>query len=255
MIYGMYLSATGVMTSSHRQDVIANNLANVETTGFKRAMAQFEQRPVESAALGRPDLSNPMLDAIGGGIFVSPTRVDNSQGILQPADSPLHVALSGDGYFAVKQGENVRLTRNGNFMLDRSSQLILSDEAGTRVLDDKQQPIRINAQRLSELSVGKDGTIALNGEFVAKLGVFDVDDRTQLAPAGGTLLAPQEGTALRAATKTSVESGYLEGANVDPAIELTQLILAQRQLEANANMLRFQDQTLGRLVNDVGKIG
>jgi flagellar basal body rod protein FlgG len=254
MIYGMYLSATGVMTSSHRQDVIANNLANVETNGFKRAMAQFEQRPVESAAMGRPDLSNPMLDAIGGGIFVSPTRVDNSQGTLQPSDSPLHVALYGDGYFAVRDGEQLRLTRNGNFMLDRSGTLVMSNEAGTRVLDEKKEPIKIDVTRLRELSIGKDGTIALNGEFVAKLGVFDVADRKSLVPAGGALLTPQDAT-LKLAENASVESGYLEGANVDPAIELTQLILAQRQLEANANMLRFQDQTLGRLVNDVGKIG
>src|SRR3954465_15002016 len=98
MIYGLYLSATGVMASSYRQDVIANNLANSETVGFKRHLASFQQRPTESQAQGRPDLSDEMLDHIGGGFLVSPTQVDVSQGEMETTGNNLDAAIFGQGY-------------------------------------------------------------------------------------------------------------------------------------------------------------
>ena len=91
------------------------------------------------------------------------------------------------------------------------------------------------------------------GVVSGRVGVFDVRDRAQLVKRGGTLLA-HTGQTLVPATG-SLRSEFVERANVDPAIELAQLMETQRQLEANANMIRYQDQTLGRLVNEVGKIG
>ncbi|MCS7033364.1 MAG: flagellar hook-basal body protein [Phycisphaerae bacterium] len=255
MIYGLYLSASGMMASSHRQDVIANNLANVETTGFKRALTTLQQRSPESVESGRRDLSDPLLDGIGGGIFIAPTRIDRSQGLMQPASSPLQLAIFGQGYFAIQDRAGLRLTRNGNFMLDRQGTLVLADGSGREVLDASRRPIRLEASRLHETRVGESGAITVNGEFVAQLGLFDVDEPARLVPAGGTALMPPAGQRLRPASGARVQAGYLEAANVDPAFELTQLIDAQRQLEANANMIRYQDQTLGRLVNEVGKIG
>ncbi len=254
MVYGIYLSATGVITSSHRQDVIANNLANLETTGFKRALSLVQQRPPESRENGRGDLSNPILDEIGGGLFLSPTQIDRTQGLLLPTESTLNLAVFGEGYFAVRDGEKTRLTRNGNFMLDRNGTLILSDASGKPVLDVKQKPITLDATKLDQTSIGRDGTIAINGQFAAQIGVFDVEDPRNLVPVGGTMLAPVGDAPIKRVVAPTMQSGYLELSNVDPATELTQLMDAQRQLEANANMIRFQDQTLGRLVNDVGKI-
>lgn len=262
MTYGLYLSASGVISSAHRQDVIANNLANVETTGFKRALALTQQRPPESVESGRPDLSNPLLDGIGGGLFLSPTTLDLSQGSVEQSDSPLHLAIFGQGYFALKDGDQTRLTRNGNFMLDRAGNLILADGRGGRqVLDVRQQPIRLDAARLSQTLVGPDGSILVDGAFAAQVGLFDVDDPRTLLPAGDTTLKLPDGAdgvgapALRPARNAGVRAGFLEAANVDPASELTQLLDAQRVLEANANMIRYQDQTLAKLVNEVGKIG
>src|SRR6185503_11059153 len=101
MIYGLYLSATGVLANSYRQDVIANNLANSETVGFKRHLAVFQQRPPESQELGRTDLSDSMLDHIGGGFLLSPTMVDTTQGELETTGNNLDAAIVGKGYFAV----------------------------------------------------------------------------------------------------------------------------------------------------------
>jgi flagellar basal-body rod protein FlgG len=256
MIYGLYLSATGVLTNSYRQDVIANNLANAETVGFKRSMALFQQRRTEAqASLDLGQQSDPRLDRMSGGMFLSPTHVDQTAGTLERTSSNLDVAIHGEGYLAVRDGEHTRLTRNGQMMLDRKGTLILADGSNRPVLDDKQRPIQIPpgiAQ--SQIDIGADGTISAgNLGVLAKVGLFSVDDRSQLMPRGAGMFVVPENQSLKPADGT-LAAGFVEGSNVDPTNELAQLISAQRQLEANANMIRFQDQTLAKAVNDVGKI-
>src|ERR1043165_5413396 len=122
MNYGLYLSATGVLTNSHRQDVIANNLANSETVGFKRNLALFQQRRTEAdsqGAAGLSDQTDPLLEKIGGGLLLSPTYVDHSQGTLEQTGQNLDVAIHGDGFFAVQDGKQTRLTRDGRFLVDQ----------------------------------------------------------------------------------------------------------------------------------------
>jgi flagellar basal-body rod protein FlgF len=99
MLYGLYLSAAGVMTNSYRQDVIANNIANAETVGFKRDLALFQERRTERDERGlSPARSNALLESLGGGVFASPTLVDRTQGELEPSSNNLDVAIVGQGY-------------------------------------------------------------------------------------------------------------------------------------------------------------
>ena len=251
MLYGFYLSATGVITSSYKQDVIANNLANSESVGFKRDVATFQARLTEAQHRGRPGLSNRMLENLGGGILCAPTLVDTRQGELEPTSNPMDVAIEGHGYFAVKDKGESRLTRNGQFTVDRKGNLVLSNGEGQAVLDPKGKPIQLLPN--IPAVIGSDGTITQGGVVSGRVGVFDVKDRSQLVKRGGTLLAHTGQTLIPAAG--SLRSEFVERANVDPATELAALMDTQRQLEANANMIRYQDQTLGRLVNEVGKIG
>lgn len=259
MIYGLYLSASGVLSSSYRQDVIANNLANSETVGFKKDVALFRQRLTEAqqrrlppgrSPFGAP--TNPRLEPIGGGLLAHPTLVDTSQGELEPTGSALDVAIEGRGYFAVEDPGGTRLTRNGQFAVDRGGNLILSNENGQKVLDALQQPIRLDAN--GGVAIGSDGTVTQHGQAVAKLGVFDVADQSLLVKQGATLLrAGNQELAL--AEGATLHAEFVERANVDPATELAALMDTQRHLEANANMIRYQDHTLSKLVNEVGKIG
>lgn len=253
MIYGLYLSATGVLTNSYRQDVIANNLANSETVGFKRDLALFQQRQTEAQQrrLLTANATDPLMENLGGGIFASPTEVDRSQGEIEPTGNPMDVAIDGQGYFAVHSGKETRLTRDGRFMLDRNGQLILSSDKTQQVLDVDRKPIYLDQR--SPVFIGKDGQITQNGKPVARLGVFDVPDAKSLAKVGGNLMSCPDPGQLRAATPI-LHSEFVERANVDTASELATLMDTQRQLEANANMIRYQDQTLSKLVNEVGKI-
>ncbi len=255
MLYGLYQSAAGIQASSYRQDVIANNIANAETTGFKRDIALFKERLTEAQERrGGPGTlwTNPGLENLGGGLLARPTTVDTRQGELEHTGNPLDVAIEGTGFFAVRDaGGGNFLTRNGQFATNNAGHLILSNADGHRVLDDRGKPIVIPPGR--PIRVNKDGTITAGEKPIARLGVYDVQDPAQLHKQGETLLT-YDGQPLQAAPGR-LRAEYAERSNVDPTTELAELMDAQRQLEANANMIRYQDQTLGRLVNEVGKIG
>ncbi len=252
MIYGLYLSAAGVMTNSYRQDVIANNLANSETVGFKRDLALFQERKTAAHERNRPgEWSDPILEKIGGGILATPTLVDAHQGDLETTGNPLDVGIQGNGFFAVSNSKGKHLTRDGSFMLNRDGELVLSGEQGQRVLDDKGAPIRLKPD--GPITIGNDGVIRQKNVAVGKIGLFDVEDHSKFTKEGANMLSYPDPADLRPATG-SMQSGFQERANVDPTTELAELMDTQRQLEANANMIKYQDTTLQRLVNDVGKI-
>jgi flagellar basal-body rod protein FlgF len=254
MIYGLYLSATGVLANSHRQDVIANNLANSETVGFKRNAAVFQERLSEAIEERATDKSNPLLDKIGGGFYVSPTILDLTQGEFETTGNNLDAAICGKGFFAVDNHGKTQLTRKGQFMLDKAGNLIMADGEGHRVLDADGQPIKLPGLIASKLQIGKDGQITHDGKALVRLGVFEVPDQNKLTQAGATMFNYPNLPKSAKASETELRSGFVERANVDPANELTQLMECQRTLEANANMIKYQDSALGRLVNDVGKV-
>jgi flagellar basal-body rod protein FlgF len=253
MLYGLYLSATGVITSAYRQDVIANNLANSETIGFKRDLATFFQRPAEDQQ--NPQLAqygNKMLDKIGGGTFASPTEVDTSQGTLDPTGNDLDAGILGPGFFTV-MGKNgtPSLTRDGRFRIDRAGNLTLSNDQANPVLDAKGKPIVLDPNLPTRFGVS--GQVYQADVPVGQLGFVDITDPSKLTKQGGSLYSYDPANGTRPAQGT-IQSGFMERSNVDPAPELTDLMEAQRSLEANANMIHYQDQMLGDLVNTVGKI-
>lgn len=255
MIYGLWHSATGVMTASHQVDVIANNLANAETSGFKRQLATFRERAPEAIEDPQGAGGDRFFDGLGGGRLLSPSAFDTSAGTLESTGRNLDLAVNGSGYFLVRDGQGQsRLTRNGNFSVDRDGTLVLSSDRTVKVLDRLQQPIQINEDVPGHhLQVNRDGTLQVGDLSIGQIGLFNVADESTLRPVGGTLLKAPPSMALAPGTG-EIEAGYLERSNVDPAVELTRLMEAQRTLEANANMIRYQDQTLGRLVNDIGKV-
>jgi len=252
VIYGLYLSATGIATASHQQDVIANNIANAETGGFKRTMAVMEQRRVESQVMQAAGLANPLFDKIGGGQLHAPTYVDFSQGEVEQSSNNFDTAVLGDGFIAVQDKGELRLTRAGSMMLDREGNLITLQ--GHKVLGTDKNPIKINGYQQHELSIGEDGTITHNNEALAKIGLLDSPTPQLLKPVGQSLLKPV-GDAQLVPASGKLMRNMSERANVDPTIELTRLMEAQRLLETNANMIKYQDATLGKLVSEVGKIG
>ena len=121
-------------------------------------------------------------------------------------------------------------------------------------IDHEHRPINLEGAFSSSTEIAQDGQITQNGEAVGRIGLFNAVDPALLTKQGGTLFNYPDANKLAPATNSRLRSEFIERANVDPTTELASLMEAQRELEANANMIRYQDQTLSKLVNEVGKI-
>ena len=256
MNYGLYLSAAGTLASLHRQDVLANNLANLNTVGFKADMvttrARLAQRLESPATLADPQT---LLENLGGGVFADPTRIDLRQGPLAESHNDLDLALQGDGFFVVANGkssgaDSLRLTRDGRFTLDAAGELITAT-TGLRVLDSSDQAIRLN--RGEKVRIDGEGRITQNGVEMARLQIAQVADQSTLTKTGDNLLR-FTGKRSSAAASTRVQQGSVESSGVDPILALNDMINASKAVQANATMMQYHDQILGQAVNTFGRV-
>ena len=248
MIYGIYQNASGISNALTQQDLISNNLANAETVGFKRLLASYAEHDPAPMAAEADELYGDMT----GGRVMLPTVIDRQQGGLEQTENPLDAAFFGEGFFTVTDANGQpRVTRDGRFILDGSGRLALASDPAVTVLDEQGLPIELGTRPASSLHIDVDGTVRdrVTNEPLAKLGLATAE---HIRPVGGNLFA-FEGD-LGVATEARLQSGYLERSNVDPTLELTRLIEVSRLLEANANMIRYQDQALGKLI-EAGSIG
>jgi len=257
MNYGLYLSATGVLTNMHRQDVIANNLANAGTTGFKRDLTAFVQRLPESQEDQLDlDTSHELLEKLGGGLFVRPTETDFRPGTLEQSDNDLDLAIQGPGFFAVqveRGGQLVpQLTRDGRLKLDDTGRLVTTIGEHP-VLDRGGQPIRLDPSR--PVQIDKLGGIRQDGGTVAQLKLVDVADAARLTHRGAGLYDVPAG-AMEADQQAAgrILQGWLEQSNVDPIRETVEMMAASRAINTNANLIRYHDSVMDRAVNTLGRV-
>jgi flagellar basal-body rod protein FlgF len=251
MLYGLYLSAQGAETQQMKMDVIANNMANASTTSFKRDLAIFRTHAPYDAKNGPPrDLPRDQLDQTGG-ITVGEVFTDFSNGPLVRTRSDFDVALQGTGFFRVNAGGQPMLTRDGRLALSERGELVHS-EHGWPFLGANGQPIVV-PQGTESVDVATDGTIyqVINGERNA-LGQLDVvrpQSLRSLEKVGNNLYAAAG--RLVPAFGAQVKQGYVESSGTNSVQEMIALISASRVFETNVNMLRLQDDGLGRLLQGV----
>lgn len=252
MDYGMWLSAAGMQVNEYRQALVSNNMANVNTTGFKHDLAVIHERQVESRTNPEGFLyRNPLLDNMTGGPWVRPTYHAFVQGPLEKGGS-LDVAIEGDGFFTVHDGNEVRYTRDGRMALNDEGELVsVTGEGRIRFLDDSGSPITVDKSKPVEISAS--GVVEQGGVPVATLGVVDVDDTQKLRKVGMNLF---RGDDVRTQSTTSrLCPGFYEGSTVNPVDALTGMIEVSRAYELNARMIQMQDTVNGDAVNRVGRIG
>jgi len=250
MDYGLYVSAAGALANSYRQDVVANNLANVDTVAFKRDMALMQGRRTESSQSGGQRYSNPLLERLGGGLFALPTHTDFSPGSLDLTGSPTDLALDGSGFFQVKHQDQIQYTRDGRFTLDEQNQLVTVTDR-LPVLDESGAPITLIPGL--KFSVNEAGVVNQAGAPVARLGVVDFEDTRDLKKQGNNLYLYQGEDAPRAVS-TPVKQGALENSGVEAVRQMVDMIKAQRSFQMNLSSLQLQDETLGMAVNRLGSI-
>jgi flagellar basal-body rod protein FlgF len=223
-------------------DVIANNLANASTTGFKREAVRFE----EFLAQERPEEDE--TDAAPTSLVRDAGLVrDLRQGPIVNTGAPLDLAVNGDGYFVIQTPSGEAYTRDGHFSLGPDRQLLTSSgapvigEAGaiTIPLDD------------ANLSVAADGVLSGKSGVIAKLKLVSFAHPESLTKAGANLLSTNE--LPRAATGRIVQGG-LEGSNVEPTIEIARMIEVMRAYQATANLLTADQQDALETVQRLGKV-
>ena len=237
----LYVGLSRQMTLQRSLDVAANNLANVDTAGFK-----VENLMVQTDAETPRSLPNtqPIKYALDNGI-----ARNFGQGNLEQTSAPLDVAIEGDGFFQVQTADGPRFTRDGRFAIDAQNQL--TDHNGNPVLGDGGSTISVDPQK-ADISIAKDGTISQGGQTVGKLSAQRFANLAGLKKQGNNLYDAGSQTPTTA-TDVSLHQGMVEKSNVQPILEITNLIAITRAYE-RVNQMMSQTQDLSEsAVQRLGK--
>lgn len=261
MLRSLYTAATGATTQQFNMDIIANNVANVNTTGYKKARAEFQdlmnQTFSSPGALGSQGTIDPVGVQVGLGTRVSATQRDFITGPMIQTANPLDMAIQGDGFFQIQlDSGQIGYTRDGTFKRDGNGSIVTSD--GFPLIPQMTIP-----QDSTEIVVGTNGTVSIRNAQ----GAFQELGQVQLArfanpagleaqgrnlytntPASGDPVVGQLGQGEFA--KTTIAQGFVENSNVQIVEELINLITAQRAFEANSKVIKAGDEML-QTVNQI----
>lgn len=253
MLRAMLSAASGMKAQQTNIDTISNNLANVNTTGFKKSHAEFQDLLYESivpTGRGGAD-SQPTRIEIGHGVKLVATDRSFTQGLVQQTGNPLDLMIEGDGFFQVRLPDGtIAYTRDGSFKLDAERNLVTS--AGYRL----EPPIQVPLDA-TEINIARDGTVSvlLAGDSatvqdVGKIELAKFANPAGLTSRGGNLFleSPNSGKPLVSQAGLDglgeISSGFLEMSNVETVEELVKMITAQRAYELNAKTITMADEMM-----------
>ncbi|MCX8122812.1 MAG: flagellar basal-body rod protein FlgF [Spirochaetes bacterium] len=278
MVRGLYTGASGMIAQEARLDVIANNLANVDKTAYKKDLTLFKAFPdmiirrLNDDGLGITPAGSydtmPFVGKLGTGVEVNEVYTVYEQGSLMRTENPFDVALDGKGFFAVMTERGERYTRNGAFTLNKDG--ILVTHNGLPVLGEN----GIIKLQKNNFIINERGEILVNAALsleptdlvgmtqnnweqpvvIDKLKIVDFENIRELKKEGESLYRETEysGPALPA-EEYKVVQGFLEKSNVNVVREMVDMIEVQRSYEANQKAMLTHDQELGRLINEVAR--
>jgi flagellar basal-body rod protein FlgF len=244
VIRGIYIAGSGMLAESVRQDVVANNLANATTNGFKRTQSNSEPFAaflLESRGMpGRPQIGTTNM-----GVQVGRLDVIDTQGPLRNTGNPLDLALVGKGWFEVNAPGGTRYTRDGALTIDQTGTLVTKEGWSVR---GENGPIRADSNG-GDIGVAQDGTVNQDGEVLGRIRITELDSTT-LAKEGSSLVT---GTPTGASTAV-VRQSFLEGSTVNVVSEMVELIRVMRNFESNQKAVMSHDETLAQALTKVGVV-
>jgi len=246
----LYVGLSKQMILSRELDVAANNMANVDTAGFKVESLITQDDPV--MPVHAPPGSTPVQFALDQGV-----ARDFSQGAMQQTGSPLDMAIDGKGFFQVQTAGGIRYTRDGRFGTDAQGQLI--DAKGDPVLDAGGAAITLNAQGGAP-QIGLDGTITqkIPGQaqvaVIGKIGVVNFDSLGGLSKAGDGLYANPTNAQTTPASAAVIHQGMLESSNVQPIVQITDLIRISRAYDSVSQMMSDSSDLSKTAIQRLGSV-
>lgn len=249
-----YSAVFGALTQQHRLDVIANNLANVNTTGFKSDKLAFRDtfRRYAHDLLNPNQTVNEQVPWPRGYVLAQPRIaervIDLSQGGLKSTGNPLDLAIAGDAFFQVQNANGQFLTRQGVF--HRSADGYIVDGHGNQLLGEG-GPIQI--PETGSILIGGNGAVLVDGELIDTISLVSVADPKALEKMGNSLLRvrPDADVQAQPAEDASVEQGFLESANVEVVTEMVNMIEALRAFEAYQKMISGSFEQDKKAINEV----
>jgi flagellar basal-body rod protein FlgF len=264
LVRGLYTAASGALVAESMADNVANNLANVDTTGFKQTLLQIQSAPTLDVYRIQTDPGktpgNPLpgvsvaqnVGPLGTGSQVYDTPVDFQQGPLNATGNPYDLAIAGSGnaFFTIQTPNGVRYTRDGEFTPD--AQGVLRTHDGNTVLGVNGQQIQIQ-QNQGAVTVGTDGTLYQNGASIGQLALTSFNSLLNLRPEGANNYVTSGNAGPQQATGVSVQQGFLEKSNGNVVQQMVALINAERWFDANEKSVKAQDDATNNAISVVGK--
>lgn len=251
MTKGFYNLTSGVLSQGRRLDVIANNMTNLATAGYKaETYTDRTFQEVLISRVGNKDKSGATV--IGEESYIlAPDQlyVNYDQGSFKETGLTLDFAIVGDGYFAIQTGDGVEYTRGGSFSLDDQGRLYLSGHG--LVLGSDGAPITLSTDEIT--ADGEGRLYTADGYYLGQLGVYAFADNNQLAKAESGLF-DANGQQAQPVENTQVMWQYVEESNVDMLQEMSRMMTAQQALQGGAQILKLYDALLTKTTTEVGRL-
>jgi flagellar basal-body rod protein FlgG len=261
MIRGLYIAASAAISETKRIDVISNNIANVNTSGFKKDTMITESFPnILMKRIGATDYRDiaaraPITSKIGyigkmnNGVRVDEVFTNFEQGSISTSGNPLDLALQGKGFFSVETPNGERYTRSGEFTLDNEG--FITTKEGYKV-QGQNGPIQVDGKNII---INEDGQVFSDGIEIDALKLVDFNDYALLKKEGDALYVDLSGDAGNMKESEGlVLQGSFEASNVNSVKMMVEMITMLRSYEANQKVIKTHDELLGKSVNEIGRV-
>lgn len=255
MVRGLYTAYTGMLAQQHKMDLVSNNLANINTAGYKKDQAilgSFHEMMMHRIN-DQPEGLSKRIGSISPGARVEEVYTDHTQGTMQQTDDPLNIAIQGSGMIAVGDLQEdgsftERYTRDGSFTLDQEGFLMTKD--GYRIMSIQDEPLQVSGY---DIRISTNGSVYQGENLLGQIKLVDFEDTTTLRKQGDSLYNVTDQSVIVPFTGR-VDQGFLEVSNVNSVEEMINMINVMRTYEANQKVITTYDATLEKSVNSIGAI-
>ena len=263
MIRGLQISKTGMLTQQRKQENIANNIVNANTTGFKKASSAIASDKdlflhrlndeMRKTSFGKT-VKTPAVGPLGMGVFLDETLTNFLQGSIYETNIKTDLAIEGNGFFTVEQGGELFLTRDGSFNIDSQGNVVNGQGLYLHGNNGRLTIPQGMVNTHGDINFASTGEVSVGGQIIDTLRITEVQNPNSLDKLGDNLFVATGNTVVGGGQQSIIRQGFLEGSNVELANEMVELIATTRAYEANQKAIQAHDETLGKAVNEIASV-
>ncbi len=256
MVRAIDAAASGMISQMNLNDILANNLANINTPGFKQTMAAFKdikEASVNEITPSKGYETDKKIGTVSLGSMLDSTWIDFRQGGMKTTGNKLDLAVNGRGFFTVQTPDGLAYTRNGSFTVNSKGSITTTDG---HLLMGERGPLIIDIQnaQVNNITVNSNGEILHDGQSVGKIKISDFKDLQSLQAFGNSLYKPLNNQPAINAENFEIKQGALESSNANVVETMVNSIQGQRTYDALAKVVETTSRSLSKSINEVGRI-